>query len=1023
MSAAFHLRLMLACAATLLFLPNVASITGRSLSSRMNASKQRSLGKEGVPQFNRTCRHWGVTIGISEPTEAVRRAASLGKTWCVIVVFASAAPLGAWQSFMRANSFQTDRIILLPVELQHQLFQNASLFEALPEGHIAWKNIGYLTALRFGGQLVFDLDHHSMVSLSAVGTEMPFTSGVAGVETNTPKGAAAASSKSKSRKETDAVLHLDNARVPVHNREAYDSSASVESSFIINPYAVLGASKAHTFPRGVPFSDALEQLRSALPLAYVRTDKIMEFIAPWHGGRTSFLEVGVVQSTVEDDPNEAAISKLSLGAKLTFPRSTSSVLIPHGSYAPFHSAAAIFTKRALWALLLPITVASEVADVWRSYAAQRIFRDTGLQLAFVNGGMSRSSVGVVRNTSAALEEAIVAETPLYARTRELLTLIDHWTCPASRPTVAFCMQQLWYTMHAHNFVEKADVELVRVWFNELESMGYRFPSYLQPNQLLQLEVERSKVGKLVPSGSSGKQPFCVYGSAGRQVVPFARLLARLSVPARQRLLCHGQEVRMPLGSRHETGSVCSSCTRLPKGLLPARPPAGKVSLRHIPPERALIVKIDYSPGLGNLLECLAAHFATAMALSREVLFVRDKAKEGDRDYFLIEVMFESFASLRERDVTDTDWWADVAPRVVAGNATSYEWLRSSSRYVQAPAFCGKLELRASFRALELAAIIGASRSLVGPVGRPYCMITLPPKVGRVRREKGHGIRGVGTCILSSLFGRGPDPTSPVGRQLHSYMHQVANDVGTYSRGNVDKRSHAGSDVKTRNTGRKTASESSNEDVGTIDGADGGSRASRSMAESRHLLLALHVRVGDGHAFESLGTRKSDNRLKKSKPDIFPWEDYFLCVQRVAVLFLADSGMAKQQSNSDVLPPSVRLSWYIATDWSPGGMTTGTPLWKAAERVFNGGMYNSTLLAPAAGSSVHTSAHSHPTNVSAAQFQFGVRRVLFEHVILSRADYIFNSHSTFSATAAEVGLTNAIEVGLTERIGGADSCKP
>eukprot|EP00965_Chrysotila_dentata_P082124 2710278-Pleurochrysis_carterae.AAC.1 len=99
-------------------------------------------------------------------------------------------------------------------------------------------------------------------------------------------------------------------------------------------------------------------------------------------------------------------------------------------------------------------------------------------------------------------------------------------------------------------------------------------------------------------------------------------------------------------------------------------------------------------------------------------------------------------------------------------------------------------------------------------------------------------------------------------QLHSYMHQVANNAGTYSRGNVDKRSHAGSDVKTRNTGHKNASESSNEDVGTIDGPDGGSRASRSMAESHHLLLALHVRVGDGHAFESLGTRKSDNRLKK-----------------------------------------------------------------------------------------------------------------------------------------------------------------
>eukprot|EP00965_Chrysotila_dentata_P228372 6196560-Pleurochrysis_carterae.AAC.3 len=440
---------------------------------------------------------------------------------------------------------------------------------------------------------------------------------------------------------------------------------------------------------------------------------------------------------------EAAVSKLSFEANLTFPPSTSGVLIPQGLYAPFHSAAALFTERALWALLLPMTVASEVSDVWRSYAAQRIFRDTGLQLAFVNGGVSRSNVVVTLNASSDLEAALLAEAPLNNQTWELLNLIDRWSCSASRPSVASCMQQLWFKLHTHNFLDRADVELVGFWFKELESMGYSFPSQLKRNELWKLELERSKVGELVPSGGPGMQPFCVYGAGGRQAAPFAKLLSRLSVSARRKLLCHGQDVRMHVGSRHATASVCSSCTRPPEGFLPAPLSATNASLRRIPPERALIVNITYSPGLGNLLLCLAAHFATAMALSREVLFVRDKAKEGSSKYQLIEVVLETYAALRERDVTDADWWANVARSVGAANSTSDSWLYSDSRYVQAPAFCSKGELHAAARAVEIASRIKASRTFLGPVGRPYCMFTLPQKVARATHEKGHNTRGAG----------------------------------------------------------------------------------------------------------------------------------------------------------------------------------------------------------------------------------------------------------------------------------------
>eukprot|EP00965_Chrysotila_dentata_P073397 2424618-Pleurochrysis_carterae.AAC.1 len=254
--------------------------------------------------------------------------------------------------------------------------------------------------------------------------------------------------------------------------------------------------------------------------------------------------------------------------------------------------------------------------------------------------------------------------------------------------------------------------------------------------------------------------------------------------------------------------------------------------------------------------------------------------------------------------------------------------------------------------------------------------------------------------------------SPVGKQLQSYMREAAKAIGTGSGGD-------GSREGAMSRGSKTMFLRDNGETGV------GVRAGRGIADGRHFLLAVHVRVGDTHAFETINAGKLDRRLKKGGPSDFPWDDYFLCVQRVAVLSLADAGLANRQSTSDLpaLLPFVRLSWYIATDWSPEGVTTSTPLWKAAERVFGGGMYNSTLLAPAAGGALHTSAHSHPTPLSFAEFRFGVQRVLLEHSILSRADYVFHAHSTFSETAADISLTNSISVALTERIGQAGMCKP
>ena len=46
-------------------------------------------------------------------------------------------------------------------------------------------------------------------------------------------------------------------------------------------------------------------------------------------------------------------------------------MLPPGMYAPTNAQATLHTYKALWAMLLPMTVHGRVSDIWRGYFAER----------------------------------------------------------------------------------------------------------------------------------------------------------------------------------------------------------------------------------------------------------------------------------------------------------------------------------------------------------------------------------------------------------------------------------------------------------------------------------------------------------------------------------------------------------------------------------------------------------------------------------------------------------------------------
>ncbi|EPB71891.1 hypothetical protein ANCCEY_09016 [Ancylostoma ceylanicum] len=53
-----------------------------------------------------------------------------------------------------------------------------------------------------------------------------------------------------------------------------------------------------------------------------------------------------------------------------------------GTYAPWNSQNTLFHRRAFFTLLLPVTVAFRVTNIWRSYFAQKLLHLVGENIAF-----------------------------------------------------------------------------------------------------------------------------------------------------------------------------------------------------------------------------------------------------------------------------------------------------------------------------------------------------------------------------------------------------------------------------------------------------------------------------------------------------------------------------------------------------------------------------------------------------------------------------------------------------------------
>ena len=355
------------------------------------------------------CRHWAVCTTVFDPSAAVHDVCSRLQGYCLVVV----ADLKTQEPY---NVSGNCTFIYFSVSRQQQLAKSSTFASRVPWNHFGRKNLGYLFAIANGAQRIWDFDDDNML--------------------------------------------LSSDKILPRSEDTGESFLTIKDmkQISINPYPLLGA-QFFAWPRGFPL-DLIRQHRTRPTEA-----QIVEI-------NSLVGSVGVIQALANEDPDVDAIYRLQRELPFSFngmSQNNKLLLVPLDSYIPWNAQATLFRDtHAMWSTYLPISVHGRVSDIWRSFIAQRIFRDTCIRTAF----MTEASVRQTRKPHSYLAD-FDAEQDLYRKSGQMLKFLNSWQ--AKGADFAANLESLYIDLFERDFIGRTDVELIQLWLAELKLINYTFP--------------------------------------------------------------------------------------------------------------------------------------------------------------------------------------------------------------------------------------------------------------------------------------------------------------------------------------------------------------------------------------------------------------------------------------------------------------------------------------------------------------------------------------------------------------------
>ena len=388
--------------------------------------KFRAFSSESVTRHkvDPWCEKWAVMTTIFEVSDAVRRQVKL-RNWCLVVVFDKRSAKTYDTGWMVGEG--NDAVVFLRPD--DQVAMSNVFVDALPWNHFGRKNIGYLYAIMHGAKVIWDFDDDNALTFWIPGAAPP---GAPSIDDAVPK----------NDEQTIEVLEPKD-----HNWPTY------------NPYPILGSPTLPSWPRGLPLDDIKVANCSDTPLHSIRIK----------GG-----SIAVLQSLAEYQPDVDAIFRLTMPIPFFFNKTKvdKHLMIPKGTLTPYNAQATLHFSAGFFGLFLPITVSGRVTDIWRSFIAQRLFWDTGLQFGFI----ARPLVVQDRNVHSNIGD-LGSEWDLYVKGKPLMEFLESWE--GKGRTMVERTEELWVALYERKYVEYHDIELVQLWLQTLIDVGYKFPDIVE----------------------------------------------------------------------------------------------------------------------------------------------------------------------------------------------------------------------------------------------------------------------------------------------------------------------------------------------------------------------------------------------------------------------------------------------------------------------------------------------------------------------------------------------------------------
>lgn len=356
---------------------------------------------------------WIVVAASGRPTEQIQDMVKL-QGWQVVAVGDTETP----------SNWEVRGAIFLSVETQATL--GFRVLAHLPFNSYVRKSVGYLFAIQHGATKIYDADESASI-----------------LEGDLSK-----------------VFDVDLSG-PGSREESFLQYLSLNNRTTVNPYIHFG--QRSVWPRGLPL-DSVSEINPEIYYSQVSRGK--QYIQ--QGLANGFPDVDSVFYHTRKSGSESFDIKFDPHAL--------PVALPQGTMAPVNNFNTLFHTPAFWALMLPVSVNSQVSDIIRGYWAQRLLWEIGGYLVIYPPSIFR--VDTLKPHS--FED----EKDLHDNVDHLVEFLVSWT--SKKPSFFKKVIHLSHSMAEAGFWTAQDVEFTAAWLQDLVSVGYSEPA------LSVLEADRGR---------------------------------------------------------------------------------------------------------------------------------------------------------------------------------------------------------------------------------------------------------------------------------------------------------------------------------------------------------------------------------------------------------------------------------------------------------------------------------------------------------------------------------------------------